>query len=239
MNDYELQMQQYMEQRARHLAMIIRQKEQAKRIRDIQFTPHDPLRELVEQFVKETGDPSMNRQQHRMVPEGFNYHPQADSTYVIPLADFPEDRDLSEGPYRPPFPGYEVVHKIEFRKDPKQEKELKKLKKQMKEKEKELAQAEKQTEELKKTANEAKVTTTECVICMDMPANTAMVPCGHLVTCFNCAETLKEKRPLCPICRQEVVMTCKIFATTESTSAVSRPLRRASAATSCDTGKLD
>eukprot|EP01118_Nematostelium_gracile_P006503 TRINITY_DN2090_c0_g1_i1.p1 TRINITY_DN2090_c0_g1~~TRINITY_DN2090_c0_g1_i1.p1 ORF type:complete len:714 (+),score=227.13 TRINITY_DN2090_c0_g1_i1:88-2142(+) len=46
-----------------------------------------------------------------------------------------------------------------------------------------------------------------CVICEERPCDTALLDCGHLSFCSNCAQPLKE----CPICRQNVVRTIRIY----------------------------
>lgn len=52
-----------------------------------------------------------------------------------------------------------------------------------------------------------------CVICMVEKATHAVVPCGHKSLCTNCAATLtsSQVKRLCPICREPIVMTMKIF----------------------------
>jgi baculoviral IAP repeat-containing protein 2/3 len=37
-----------------------------------------------------------------------------------------------------------------------------------------------------------------CKICMDRELEITFIPCGHLVTCEQCAQPLKK----CPICRK-------------------------------------
>merc|ERR1711964_737250 len=41
---------------------------------------------------------------------------------------------------------------------------------------------------------------TECTICMNMPAQVAMDPCGHLCACERCAASLEN----CPLCRGNI-----------------------------------
>ncbi len=48
---------------------------------------------------------------------------------------------------------------------------------------------------------------TDCVICEENRADTALLECGHLNFCSKCAEPLKE----CPICRQVVVRAVRIY----------------------------
>ena len=39
----------------------------------------------------------------------------------------------------------------------------------------------------------------KCMFCLEKPLNSAWIPCGHMVACYECARNM-EKR--CPICRQ-------------------------------------
>jgi hypothetical protein len=41
-----------------------------------------------------------------------------------------------------------------------------------------------------------------CVICMDQPRTTALIPCGHPLLCAACADkVLRTAAPACPVCR--------------------------------------
>ncbi|KAH3760854.1 Serine/arginine repetitive matrix protein 2 [Pelomyxa schiedti] len=51
-----------------------------------------------------------------------------------------------------------------------------------------------------------------CVVCMERAADTALLECGHLSFCEPCAKSLVGK--LCPVCRQPVLRTLKIFKST-------------------------
>ncbi len=48
----------------------------------------------------------------------------------------------------------------------------------------------------------------ECVICMDGKSQWAVVPCGHLVVCADCTDSVGAR---CPMCRGEVLGTMRIF----------------------------
>ncbi|KAK1943426.1 RNA-binding E3 ubiquitin-protein ligase MEX3C [Phytophthora citrophthora] len=56
---------------------------------------------------------------------------------------------------------------------------------------------------------------TECVVCKDQQAVTAVVPCGHLCFCEQDAETYRRncttEYPTCPICQQEIVSLLRIY----------------------------
>ncbi|KAI8750686.1 E3 ubiquitin-protein ligase XIAP isoform X3, partial [Biomphalaria glabrata] len=47
----------------------------------------------------------------------------------------------------------------------------------------------------------------ECKICLMRDACVAFVPCGHLVSCPECAEGLDK----CPICRSEIKQWLRTF----------------------------
>ena len=52
----------------------------------------------------------------------------------------------------------------------------------------------------------------ECVVCLDVPRSHAMVPCGHLCVCENCAEEIRGFRsPACPLCRKEAANVIRVF----------------------------
>ncbi|CAI5729684.1 unnamed protein product [Hyaloperonospora brassicae] len=55
----------------------------------------------------------------------------------------------------------------------------------------------------------------ECVVCKDQQAVTAVVPCGHLCFCEADAETYRRnctsEYPTCPICQQEIVSLLRIY----------------------------
>jgi hypothetical protein len=51
-----------------------------------------------------------------------------------------------------------------------------------------------------------------CVLCLDAPKDHIITPCGHQCVCGACAEKLKRvKRPTCPICREPIAATFKVF----------------------------
>lgn len=56
-----------------------------------------------------------------------------------------------------------------------------------------------------------------CVVCTVTPANQVLMPCAHLCLCHNCIDrTLKpddEGDIRCPICRKDVTIHVRIFAT--------------------------
>jgi hypothetical protein len=53
---------------------------------------------------------------------------------------------------------------------------------------------------------------TMCVVCFDAPKDHAIVPCGHICVCAKCAEQLtKTRTPTCPVCREPIRETMKVF----------------------------
>ena len=48
---------------------------------------------------------------------------------------------------------------------------------------------------------------TICKVCLDKPVSIVFLPCGHLVTCAECAPAMKK----CPICRGIVKGMVKAF----------------------------
>lgn len=48
-----------------------------------------------------------------------------------------------------------------------------------------------------------------CKICYDAAVNAVFVPCGHILACMKCAETLSRKP--CPVCRRKVTKVLKTF----------------------------
>jgi hypothetical protein len=53
---------------------------------------------------------------------------------------------------------------------------------------------------------------TQCVVCFDAPKDHAIVPCGHQCVCARCAEQLtKTRTPTCPVCREPIRETMKVF----------------------------
>jgi hypothetical protein len=53
---------------------------------------------------------------------------------------------------------------------------------------------------------------TMCVVCFDAPKDHIIVPCGHQCVCARCAEQLtKTRTPTCPVCREPIRETMKVF----------------------------
>ena len=59
---------------------------------------------------------------------------------------------------------------------------------------------------------ERRETDTPCIICLDSDKNSAMVPCGHTSTCYNCSLTLHSRDDAkCPVCRQLIHRIVRIY----------------------------
>eukprot|EP00929_Paragymnodinium_shiwhaense_P090882 TRINITY_DN50975_c0_g1_i1.p1 TRINITY_DN50975_c0_g1~~TRINITY_DN50975_c0_g1_i1.p1 ORF type:complete len:637 (-),score=109.00 TRINITY_DN50975_c0_g1_i1:33-1943(-) len=51
-----------------------------------------------------------------------------------------------------------------------------------------------------------------CTVCLDVPADAAVVPCGHMCGCYACLEQLRSSRaPYCPMCRGDVTAVMRIY----------------------------
>lgn len=50
-----------------------------------------------------------------------------------------------------------------------------------------------------------------CVVCMEEPRSTVLVPCGHMVLCKDCCEHIIEtKQGTCPVCNQHVEYSVEV-----------------------------
>ena len=47
----------------------------------------------------------------------------------------------------------------------------------------------------------------QCKVCMDEDVGVVFLPCGHLITCVNCAPALRD----CPLCRQPIRGTVRTY----------------------------
>lgn len=50
-----------------------------------------------------------------------------------------------------------------------------------------------------------------CVVCLDADATMAIVPCGHRSYCEACAAQARSATRVCPVCRQRVERTMRVF----------------------------
>ncbi|KAL8139784.1 hypothetical protein V2J09_005805 [Rumex salicifolius] len=52
-----------------------------------------------------------------------------------------------------------------------------------------------------------------CVLCLQRRRQSAFVPCGHMITCYRCSLLVeRDLNPKCPICRQPVHSSVRIYA---------------------------
>ncbi|XP_063700843.1 uncharacterized protein LOC134831115 [Culicoides brevitarsis] len=51
----------------------------------------------------------------------------------------------------------------------------------------------------------------ECIICLSADITTALISCGHLKYCQKCADDILANDKRCPLCRQTVTSSIKIF----------------------------
>ena len=51
----------------------------------------------------------------------------------------------------------------------------------------------------------------ECNICMEKQKNCAFVPCGHIASCFDCANEIQNKGQTCPACRAPIQTVLKLY----------------------------
>lgn len=51
----------------------------------------------------------------------------------------------------------------------------------------------------------------ECCVCLDRGRSHALMPCGHLCTCMDCADFLAARGSPCPVCRVSIERAQQIF----------------------------
>lgn len=62
--------------------------------------------------------------------------------------------------------------------------------------EKQLTEEEKRNIKVYETSDES-----ECIICCDNKKNVVFGPCGHFMSCNDCAQTINNQKGKCPMCR--------------------------------------
>lgn len=50
-----------------------------------------------------------------------------------------------------------------------------------------------------------------CVVCVDVPANHVIIPCGHVCLCDICSKHSNSSMSLCPICRTPAERIMQVF----------------------------
>merc|ERR1711964_715561 len=43
-----------------------------------------------------------------------------------------------------------------------------------------------------------------CVVCIDNPKDTVVLPCRHMCMCSECAQAVRNQRGKCPMCRTDI-----------------------------------
>lgn len=62
------------------------------------------------------------------------------------------------------------------------------------------------------TGNEDSKEDGQCVVCMDRPADSAVIPCGHMCACDSCLRAVQASAmPQCPMCRGPVTSVIRIY----------------------------
>ena len=67
---------------------------------------------------------------------------------------------------------------------------------------------------------------TECIVCMDAPVDTVLLPCGHLCMCNECSSSLLQSAKVkasalrCPVCRATASTVKRIFLPVQKPRAV-------------------
>ena len=51
----------------------------------------------------------------------------------------------------------------------------------------------------------------DCTVCFERPVNAALIPCGHLSMCYECAVKVKKRDRLCPLCRQPIKSVLRVY----------------------------
>ena len=50
-----------------------------------------------------------------------------------------------------------------------------------------------------------------CCVCLNNPLEILVKPCGHICICFQCSQQLQIQSPKCPICRENVTSTERVY----------------------------
>ena len=50
-----------------------------------------------------------------------------------------------------------------------------------------------------------------CLVCLERPYNTVLLPCGHVWLCYECASTLMYTTKSCPACRSNVTSFHRVY----------------------------
>jgi hypothetical protein len=50
-----------------------------------------------------------------------------------------------------------------------------------------------------------------CILCMEQPKDTCLLPCGHAMMCGACTEAALQRSNECPVCRAGVLGSLAIL----------------------------
>ena len=50
-----------------------------------------------------------------------------------------------------------------------------------------------------------------CIVCFEKAMEAACIPCGHRCLCIDCADRFRHPGSKCPVCREPLVLVCKIW----------------------------
>lgn len=49
-----------------------------------------------------------------------------------------------------------------------------------------------------------------CVVCLEHPRDEILVPCGHMVLCQQCCQSVMDSSNECPVCRETITDHCTL-----------------------------
>jgi hypothetical protein len=50
-----------------------------------------------------------------------------------------------------------------------------------------------------------------CIVCVERPRETVILPCGHMCVCVECGHKLKSQHYSCPFCRKAIADIVKVY----------------------------
>ena len=77
---------------------------------------------------------------------------------------------------------------------------------------------------------------TNCIVCMDQPIEVVLVPCGHQITCGQCAHQWNEEQKGCPLDRIDIF---KILPLNKETQDEKSPLEESESGTDIEESETD
>lgn len=52
---------------------------------------------------------------------------------------------------------------------------------------------------------------TQCIICLEKPKTTVLMPCKHQCCCANCSKEVFNTSKMCPFCRTQITEIINVF----------------------------